>query len=170
MTVPPSDVSISVVGMGSSINDITKVVTLIDGIPYTFTCDIFGAGKNANVTWILSVASTPTIPREEIYLAQPLDEDDCSVHQFDNKTFELTADMMEHKNQSLTCEAANSAGSLKAVVSLEIGKMECSLLKSVLNSIITSQQSISLINNTMIDLLFVTAPLMRLKYPRGKSL
>ena len=109
--------------MGSSVNDTTKVVTLIDGMPYNFTCDIFGARKDANVTWILTVASTPTIPREEIYLAQPMDVDDCSVHHFDYKTFELTADMMEHNKQTLTCEASNSAGSSKAVVSLEIGKV-----------------------------------------------
>ncbi len=83
-----------------------------------------------NVKWSLTEASSPANPREEIYLAQPMDIVDCWEWWFVNtKSFELTADMMEHNNQTLTCEASNSAGVSKEVVYLhiEIGKMQCGL-------------------------------------------
>ena len=114
-----------------SIDYVTMDVTLIDGLNYTFVCNVFGYWvEDVNVKWSLTEASSPANPREEIYLAQPVDINNVCIWHFflllgSTKIFELTADMMEHNNQTLTCEASNSAGVLKKVVNLyvEIGKM-----------------------------------------------
>ncbi len=121
--MPPTSATISVSGLGSS-HEATHKVTLIRGLSYTFTCDIFGADEEANVTWSLTLASDLTTPREEIDQAQSTDVD-CVIEQ-DTETFDFVADVTEHNGMTLTCDATNSAGTVRDMVTLNVlGKLQC---------------------------------------------
>ncbi len=120
LTAPPNSASISVAGTGSSLDGASQVATLIDGMAYTFTCDIAGADEEPDVTWTLTLASsTPTVEMDTALTSGV----DCSVAA-DSETFDLTADLTEHDGQTLTCDADNSAGDVQATVTLKIvGKL-----------------------------------------------
>ena len=106
---------------------IHREVTLIHELLYTFTCEIFGADEEANVTWSLTLTSDPTTPYEEIDQSQSTDVV-CVVNQ-DTETFDLTADIAEHNGMTLTCTAANSAGAVQDTVTLNIlGKLNTRVL------------------------------------------
>ncbi len=98
----------------------TQVATLIDGTAYTFTCAIAGADEEPDVTWTLTLASgTPTVEMDTASTSGV----DCTVAP-DSETFMLTADVAEHNDQTLTCAAANNAGSVEYTVTLNIlGKL-----------------------------------------------
>ena len=112
--------------MGSAFNETTHDVTLIGGISYTFTCEIFGADEEADVTW--SLTPNLTTPANEINQAQSTDVD-CVLGQ-DNVTFDLVADVKVHNGMILTCGAANSAGAVHDQVTLNavhVGKIKAPL-------------------------------------------
>ncbi len=113
----------SVTGPGSSVDESTKIATVISGMSYTFTCDITGADEEPDVTWTLTLASTPDTPSVETDVAATSGVD-CTVTQ-DTETFTFTADVTEHHGQTLTCAAANSAGSVEYTVTLDVfGKLK----------------------------------------------
>ncbi len=52
----------SVTGTGSSLDEETPVVKLIDGMDYTFTCTIAETDEEPDVTWTLTLDSgTPSV-------------------------------------------------------------------------------------------------------------
>ena len=112
----------SVTGSGSSVDESTQMATLISGMSYTFTCDITGADEEPDVTWTLTLDSTPDSPSVETDVAATSGVD-CTVTQ-DTETFTFTADVTEHNGQTLTCAAANGAGSVEYTVTLDVlGKL-----------------------------------------------
>ncbi len=115
---PPSAISMSVGGTKSSIDESAQLVTLISGMSYTFTCDITGADEEPDVTWTLTLDSTPGTPSVERNVADTSGVD-CTATQ-DTETFTFTADVTEHNGQTLTCAADNSAGSVEYTVTLNV--------------------------------------------------
>ena len=108
----------SVAGTGSSVDESTQIATLISGMSYTFTCDITGADEEPDVTWTLTLDSTPGTPSVETDVATTSGVD-CTIAQ-DTETFTFTADVTEHNGQTLTCAADNNAGSVEYTVTLSI--------------------------------------------------
>ena len=122
LPAPPSDIFMSVLGTKSSVDESTQVATLINGMLYTFSCNITGADEEPDVTWTLTLASTPETPSVETNVAATSGVD-CTLEQ-DSETFTFTADVTEHQGQTLNCAASNSAGSVEYTVTLDvIGKL-----------------------------------------------
>ena len=92
-------------------------MTLIRGITYVFDCEVSGANSEPDVTWTLTRPSNP-VPLQDFVKAT-----DSSVvcnRPSDTKSYTLTADNTAHNDQTLTCGAANSAGSIDQTISLNV--------------------------------------------------
>ena len=92
-------------------------MTLTHGITYVFDCEVIGAIAEPDVTWTLTQPSN-SVPLQDIVWAT-----DSSVvcnQPSDVKNYTLTADYTAHNNQTLTCGAANSAGSIDQTIVLNV--------------------------------------------------
>ncbi len=89
---------------------------LIHGLSYVFECEVTGADAEADVTWTLTQNGIPDITEVD---AASTANVDC-LRPTDVESFSLTVDYSLHQAETLTCVAANSAGSVNHTIELDV--------------------------------------------------